>query len=73
MHTTSHLPYDATEDSVALAAPYDLTCAASASVTHRLEVWLLLFVDGLVVMWIVTSVWFVESHTSDIEGGSAFC
>ena len=35
--------HDAAEENVVVATPYDLTCAAS--VTRRLEVWLLLFVD----------------------------
>ena len=35
-HATSHSPYDVAEDSVAVAAPYGFTCAAS--VTHRSEV-----------------------------------
>ena len=42
-HAASHSPYDAAEDSVVLTTPYDLTCAVL--VTHRSEVWLLLFVD----------------------------
>ena len=60
-HATSHSPYDAAEDSVALAAPYDLMCAVS--VTHRSDVWLLLSVDCLFVVWNMTSVWFADSHT----------
>ena len=34
-HAASQLPYDATEDIVVLAAPYDFTCAVL--VTHRSE------------------------------------
>ena len=53
-HATHHSPYDTAEDSIALAVPHDLTCVAS--VTHHSKLWLLLFVDWLVVMWIVTLV-----------------
>ena len=60
-HATCHSPHVASEDSVALAAPHDLTSAAL--VTHHTEVWWLLFVDSLVVMWIMTSVRFDRGHT----------
>ena len=42
-HATSHSPHDAAEDNVVVDTPYDLMCATS--VTHCLEVRLLLFVD----------------------------